>query len=58
VRNYPQGSRACTALYKLGLCYDQLKKKKSQELVWKKLLERCPDSEEARMVQPGANTKE
>jgi len=50
VHNYPSGGKACTALYKLGLCYEKLHKKNSQELVWKKLLETCPDSDEAKIV--------
>ncbi len=51
VRNYPQGAKACTALYKLGLCYEKLDKKKSQELVWKKLVEKYPESDEAKLIQ-------
>ena len=57
VRNYPQGAKACTALYKLGLCYEKLDKKKSQEMVWKKLLEKYPESDEASLVKSHAHSK-
>ncbi len=57
VHNYPQGAKACVALYKLGLCYEKLDKKKSQELVWKKLVETCPDSDEAKLVASRSHPK-
>jgi TolA-binding protein len=50
-KKYPQGAKACLTLYKLGLCYEKLDKKKSKELVWKKLLDKCPDSQEAQLVK-------
>jgi len=58
VRNYPQGAKACIALYKLGLCYEKLDKKKSQELVWQKLVEKYPDSDEAKLVKAHSLAKE
>jgi TolA-binding protein len=51
VKKYPQGPKACTALYKLGLCYEKIDKKKSRDLVWKKLCEKCPDSQEAELAK-------
>jgi TolA-binding protein len=51
VKKFPQGTKACVALYKLGLCYDKLDKEKSRELVWKKFLDKCPDSQEAKIVK-------
>jgi TolA-binding protein len=51
VKKFPQGTKACVALYKLGLCYDKLAKEKSRDLVWKKLLVKCPDSQEAQIVK-------
>lgn len=47
IKNYANGSKICVALYKLGLVYEKLNKKKSSELVWNKLITQCPDSEEA-----------
>ncbi|MBN2035819.1 MAG: tetratricopeptide repeat protein [Chitinispirillaceae bacterium] len=53
IKQNPEGPKICVALYKLGLTYDKQKKRKSKELVWKKLLDKCPDSEEAKLVGPG-----
>jgi tol-pal system protein YbgF len=55
IKDNPQGVKVCTALYKLGLCYEKLNKNKSKELVWKKLIEQFPDSDEAKLV--GAERK-
>jgi TolA-binding protein len=51
VKKFPQGTKACVALYKLGLCYEKMDKDKSKELVWKKLLDKCPDTQEAQIVK-------
>jgi TolA-binding protein len=51
IKKFPQGAKACVALYKLGLCYEKRDKDKSKDLVWKKLLEKCPDSQEAELVK-------
>ncbi len=51
VKKFPQGAKSCVALYKLGLCYEKLNKDKSKELVWKKLFEKCPDSQEAALAK-------
>jgi len=51
VKKFPQGTKACVALYKLGLCYEKMGKDKSRELVWKKLLDKCPDTQEAAIVK-------
>jgi TolA-binding protein len=53
IKDSPQGAKLCTALYKLGLCYEKLDKNKSKALVWKKLEEQCPDSDEAKLVKAG-----
>ena len=50
IRDVPQGAKSCAALYKLGLCYGKTDKKKSRDLVWKKLLEQCPGTNEADLV--------
>jgi TolA-binding protein len=51
IKKFPRGTKACVALYKLGLCYEKLDKDKSKELVWKKLLDKCPDTQEAELVK-------
>jgi len=50
IKAYPQGEKICPAFYKLGLVYDRQGKAKHKKLVWDKVLERCPQSEEARAV--------
>jgi tol-pal system protein YbgF len=47
----PQGAKVCVALYKLGMTYEKLHKSKSRDLVWKKLRDQCPDSEEANLTK-------
>jgi len=51
IKNYPQGSKLCVSLYKLGLVYERQKKDKSKTLAWKKLVEQCPDAQETRVVK-------
>jgi len=51
LREYPQGKKTCAALLRMGELYDRNKKTKSRDLVWKKLVEQCPQSEEAKQVQ-------
>lgn len=47
IKNYPSSDKTCASLYKLGLVYEKLNKAKSKTMVWQKLLEQCPESEEA-----------
>lgn len=47
IKNYGNGKKVCVALYKLGLIYEEMKKEKSKNMVWKKLINQCPDSDEA-----------
>lgn len=54
IKQNPQGAKVCPALYKLGFCYEMLDKGKSKTVVWKKLLEQCPDSHEAKLVKDQA----
>jgi TolA-binding protein len=51
IKNYPQGSKLCVSLYKLGLVYERQKKDKSKDLAWKKLIEQCPDAQETKVVK-------
>jgi len=50
IKDSPQGNKVCASLYKLGLCYEKFDKKKSKDLVWKKLVDQFPDSDEAKIV--------
>ena len=51
VKKYPDGGKYCVAVYKLGLVYENQDKTKRRDLVWKNLLDRCPDSPEAQVVK-------
>jgi tol-pal system protein YbgF len=51
IKKYPQGSKMCVSLYKLGLVYDKQNKTKSKTMLWNKLIEQCPDSEEAKVAK-------
>ena len=47
IKKYPDGPKTCAVFYKLGLTYEHQEKKKNMEMIWKNLLNRCPDSQEA-----------
>ncbi len=51
IKKYPQGNKMCVSLYKLGLVYEKQNKDKSKNMVWKKLIEQCPDSQEAKVIE-------
>ena len=51
IKDYPQGPQISTSLYKLGLSYEGLRKTKSKDLVWKKLVDQYPESQEAGLVK-------
>lgn len=51
IKAFPAGKKMCAALYKLGLTYENKKKPKSRELVWKKLVESCPSTPEAQTAK-------
>lgn len=51
LRKYPSGAKVENSLYKLGLAYEKESKSKEKEMVWKKLLEQFPDSQEAKLVK-------
>jgi tol-pal system protein YbgF len=51
IKKYPQGAKISVALYKLGLVYNKQDKEKSKIMVWKKLVEQYPDSQEAQVVK-------
>jgi tol-pal system protein YbgF len=51
VKQNPQGLKMSAALYKLGLTYGKQNKSKSKVMVWKKLVEQYPDSEEAKLAK-------
>lgn len=51
IKKYPDGEKMSVTLYKLGLTYEKLNKVKSKNMVWKKLLDQYPESQEAKMVK-------
>lgn len=55
LKKYPQGSKSCVVFYKLGLVYEKQNKGKFKLMVWNKLIEQCPDSQEAKVVQAQMN---
>ena len=56
IKKYPGGDKMCVCLYKLGTIYDKLQKTKSKEMVWQKLVETCPASQEASAVRESLKT--
>ncbi len=51
IKKFPQGSKLCVSLYKLGLVYERQNKGKSKNMAWKKLVEQCPDAQETKVVK-------
>jgi tol-pal system protein YbgF len=51
IKKHTDGSKSCAAFYKLGLAYEHQEKMKNRDMIWKNLLERCPDSNEAQAVK-------
>jgi tol-pal system protein YbgF len=51
IKQNPQGTKVCVALYKLGMAYEKIGKSRSRDLVWKKLVDQCPESEEAKLTR-------
>ncbi len=47
VSEYPQGSKMCSAYFKLGLIEDELKNKKKRNEIWNTLIKKCDGSNEA-----------
>ncbi|MFH1761347.1 MAG: tetratricopeptide repeat protein [bacterium] len=54
LKNYlkknPEGTKVCSALFKLGLIFDKHKKLDERNLLWSNLLEKCPKSEESQIA--------
>jgi len=51
VKQFPTGEKVCVSLYKLGMSYEKQQKTKSRDVVWKKLAEQCPDSQEMQVIK-------
>jgi tol-pal system protein YbgF len=51
VKKYPDGSKLCVSLYKLGLAYEKQRKNKSKRMVWQKAINQCPDSPEIKVIK-------
>ena len=47
IKTFSNGPKVCVALYKLGLIYKKIENTKACKMVWTKLINQCPDSEEA-----------
>ncbi|MDR0305524.1 MAG: outer membrane protein assembly factor BamD [Chitinispirillales bacterium] len=58
IKKYPDGSRYCVSLYKLGLAYGHQEKTRSRDMVWRNLLGRCANSQEAQAVKTLMENKE
>ncbi len=56
IKKYAQGNKISVALYKLGLVYSRQNKDKSKAMVWKKLVDQYPDSQEAQVVKAQQKT--
>ncbi len=51
IRTYREGRKICSALYKLGLVFENKKMLEKRKMVWQKLLATCANSDEAAMVK-------
>ncbi len=51
IRSHADRPEICVAFYKLGLSYEHQNKMKSREMVWRRMLKHCPDSQEAKIVE-------
>lgn len=51
VKEFPRGSKTCSAHFKIGLIYDQKKDKEKRDAEWKLLAAECPGSNEAQRAQ-------
>jgi TolA-binding protein len=51
VKEFPRGSKTCSAHFKIGLIYDQKKDKEKRDAEWSRLVAECPGSNEAQRAQ-------
>jgi TolA-binding protein len=51
VREFPRGTKACSAHFKIGLIYHDKKDKAKRDEEWGKLIAECPGSNEAQRAQ-------
>ncbi|MBD3344805.1 MAG: outer membrane protein assembly factor BamD [Chitinivibrionales bacterium] len=51
VKEYPEGKKICVTFYKMGMVFEKKNKKKSRDMVWQRLIEQCPETEEALAVK-------
>jgi len=47
LRKFRDGKHVCSALFKLGCVYEAKKQPEKKKMVWKKLIDTCPDAPEA-----------
>jgi tol-pal system protein YbgF len=51
IKVFPTGTKSCVTLFKMGLIFEKQEQKKACNLVWTKLIDQCPDSEEAKAAK-------
>jgi TolA-binding protein len=51
VREFPRGTKACSAHFKLGLIYNDKKDKAKRDEEWNKLIAECAGTNEAQRAQ-------
>ncbi len=50
-KEFPHGTKVCSARFKIGLIYNQKKDKSKRDEEWNKLISECPGSNEAERAQ-------
>jgi TolA-binding protein len=50
-KEFPHGSKTCSARFKIGLIYNQKKDKSKRDDEWSKLISECPGTNEAQRAQ-------
>lgn len=51
VKEYPRGTKTCSARFKIGLIHDEKKDKPKRDEEWAQLIKECPGSNEAQRAQ-------
>ncbi len=51
VKEFPRGSKTCSARFKIGLIFDEKKDKSARDAEWSQLINECPGSNEAQRAK-------
>jgi len=51
IKEYKEASYFCTAIYKLGIVYQKKEDTVRRDALWEELINRCPNSKEAKLVK-------